>query len=144
MAVGHHGSGHTTQLTYAASWVYLTELYEKIGFFNREFKLPTWFDEGLAMQVDYRSYYSIDSLRIKSDNFKRLLDVTKLKSYSHFGNGKREDVVLNYSAAKYGVAKWYTHKKLKAFVPEINNGHDVINSLKKLKVTACKPLPHAR
>ena len=39
-----------------------TVLYRKIGWYKLHFKIPTWFDEGLAMQVDDRDYYSIDSL----------------------------------------------------------------------------------
>jgi hypothetical protein len=37
-------------------------LYKKIGWYNLYFKIPAWFDEGLAMQVDDRDYYSIDTL----------------------------------------------------------------------------------
>jgi len=66
-----------------------TELYERIGFYNREFKIPTWFDEGLAMQVDDRNYYSIDSLKVKSNNFENLPNVTKMKTYAQFGSGTR-------------------------------------------------------
>lgn len=99
-----------------------TELYERIGFFNREFKIPTWFDEGLAMQVDHRDYYSIDTLRVKSNNFKELPDVKKMNSYAQFGNGTRKEVMLNYSTAKYEVSKWYTPEKLKNFVDKINSG----------------------
>lgn len=105
-----------------------TELYERIGFYNREFKIPTWFDEGLAMQVDYRNYYSIDSLKKKSNNFENLPDVKKMNSYSQFGIGKREEVMLNYSTAKYEVGKWYTPEKLKTFVRKINKGNDFKNS----------------
>lgn len=105
-----------------------TELYERIGFYNREFKIPTWFDEGLAMQVDYRAYYSIDTLKVKSDNFKQLPDVSKMNSYAQFGSGTREEVMINYSTAKYEVEKWYTPKKLETFIQEINSGNSFENS----------------
>lgn len=101
-----------------------TELYERIGFYNREFKIPTWFDEGLAMQVDHRSYYSIDSLKVKSDGFENLPDVTKMKSYAQFGKGTRAAIMLNYSTAKYEVEKWYTPEKLETFIQKINDGAD--------------------
>lgn len=46
-----------------------TELFERIGPMNRALDIPVWFDEGLAMQVDHRSYYSIDTLKVLSGNF---------------------------------------------------------------------------
>lgn len=38
-----------------------TKLNEKIGFFNKTHKIPSWFDEGLAMKLDFRSSFSTDS-----------------------------------------------------------------------------------
>lgn len=101
-----------------------TELFERIGFWNREFKIPTWFDEGLAMQVDYRNYYSIDTLQKQSDNFKNLPDVMQMNSFIEFGNGTHEEIKLNYSTAKYEISKWYTPQKLNSFIEKINNGKD--------------------
>ena len=105
-----------------------TELYARIGFYNREFKIPTWFDEGLAMQIDHRSYYSIDALKVKSNGFKNLPNVKEMNSFAQFGRGTKEEVMLNYSTAKYEVAKWYTPKKLKTFIQKINEGNNFENS----------------
>src|SRR5215218_3113894 len=55
------------------------EFYQRIGFYNWSFKIPRWFDEGLAMQNDKRNYYSEDTLKFKSNNYKNLPDVKKLK-----------------------------------------------------------------
>lgn len=101
-----------------------TELYERIGFLNRSFKIPTWFDEGLAMQVDYRSYYSLDTLKVKSDNFQNLPQVIKMNSYAQFGSGTRKEVMLNYMTAKYEVWKWYSPQNLTSFTNAINDGFD--------------------
>lgn len=101
-----------------------TELYARIGFFKREFEIPTWFDEGLAMQVDHRTYYSIDSLKSKSDNFKNLRDVTQMKSHAQFSSGSRATVMLNYSTAKYEVHQWYTPENLATFIKSINDGQN--------------------
>lgn len=98
------------------------ELAKRIGFLDREMKIPTWFDEGLAMQVDRRPYYSIDSLKEKSNNFQELVDVKQLKTGSQFGGGTREDVMLNYLTAKYELSKWYSKEKLEKFISNINNG----------------------
>ena len=99
-----------------------TELFERVGIFNRATKIPAWFDEGLAMQVDHRSYYSIDTLRELTNNFQTLPDVTIHNDYQTFGSGSREVVMMNYRAAKYEVQQWYTPEKLEAFISQLNAG----------------------
>jgi hypothetical protein len=99
------------------------ELYERIGFYNRTFKIPTWCDEGLAMQNDYRNYYSEDSLKIKSDNYKNIPNVKKLITGKQFNEGaSNEKIMLNYMAAKHEIKNWYTKEKLDKFIKAINTG----------------------
>lgn len=99
------------------------ELYERIGFYNWSFKIPRWFDEGLAMQNDYRNYYSEDTLKFKSNNFKNLPDVRKLKSGKQFNEeGSLEQIMLNFMTAKYEVKNWYTKEKLDKLIKDINSG----------------------
>ncbi len=77
------------------------EFYERIGFYNWSFKIPRWFDEGLAMQNDNRNYYSEDTLKLKSNNYKNLPDVKKLKSGKQFNEeGSHEQIMLNYHDCK--------------------------------------------
>lgn len=38
------------------------ELAQRVGFVRRELSVPTWFDEGLAMQVDHREAYNFEAL----------------------------------------------------------------------------------
>ncbi|MFK7775037.1 MAG: hypothetical protein AB8F94_23050 [Saprospiraceae bacterium] len=99
-----------------------TELYSRIGFFNHLTNIPVWFSEGLAMQVDDRSYYSTDSLEVKSNHFQNLPEVKKMVSFNQFGFGSREEVQLNYATAKYEVGKWFSKEKIKIFVKKINAG----------------------
>lgn len=98
------------------------ELFERIGIINRSFKIPVWFDEGLAMQVDHRAYYSIDTLKALSNNFQQLPDVKQMSDYASFGGGSREEVMMNYRTAKYEVAKWYSPEKLESFIVKLNDG----------------------
>lgn len=108
-----------------------TELFNRIGFFNRVRKIPIWFDEGLAMQVDLRDYYSVDSLKAKSDGFKNLPKIEKMTSYKQFGSGTNKEVMLNYSTAKYVVNNWHSNKKLIQFINGINNGKSFDEAYKK-------------
>jgi hypothetical protein len=98
------------------------ELYERIGFYAQEFKIPTWFSEGLAMQCDDRDGYSEDTLRAKSVDFKNLPDVKPLKSAGDFFAGTTEEVKMHFMTAKHVVKKWYTPEKLKAFTDGITAG----------------------
>lgn len=99
-----------------------TELYNRIGFFNRLRKIPTWFDEGLAMQLDTRPGYSEDSLWASTAGFNQMPDVTQLITAGQFGGGTSDEVYLNYATAKYEVGKWYTPAKLDLFIEAINQG----------------------
>ena len=99
------------------------EFYERIGFYNWSFKIPRWFDEGLAMQNDNRKYYSEDTLKVKSNNYENLPDVKKLKSGKQFNEeGSLEQIVLNYMTARHVVKNWYTKEKLDKFIRDINSG----------------------
>lgn len=99
-----------------------TELFNRIGFFNRLRKIPTWFDEGLAMQVDLRDYYSTDTLAAKTNDLVNLPDVTRLNAPNQFFIGTKKEVMLNYMTARYTVGEWYTDKKLEYFIKKINQG----------------------
>jgi hypothetical protein len=51
------------------------EIVERLGYLNRQLKLPVWLDEGIAMQVDYRQKYDINLSSISQqeiDNVKSL------------------------------------------------------------------------
>jgi hypothetical protein len=99
------------------------EFYHRIGFYNWSFKIPRWFDEGLAMQNDKRNYYSDDSLKFKSNNYENMPNVKKLKSGRQFNEeGSPEQIMLNFMTAKHEVKNWYTKKKLDRFIIDINSG----------------------
>ena len=98
------------------------ELYQRIGFFNNLFKIPVWYKEGLAMQVDDRPDFSEDSLMVYSNNFTSLPDLRKLNTEGLFLSGTRSQVVLNYATARYEVSHWYTKEKMQQFIAAINKG----------------------
>ena len=98
------------------------EFYERIGFYKFNYKIPSWFKHGLAMQNDYRDYYSEDTLKAKSNNFKNMPDIKSCKTDVQFYNGSREQVMLNYMTAKHVVKNWYTKLKLEKLINELNSG----------------------
>ena len=98
------------------------EFYERIGFYKFNYQIPSWFKHGLAMQNDYRNYYSDDTLKAKSDNFKNLPDIKRFKSDKQFYAGSREQIMLNYMTAKHEIKKWYTKERLDKFIKDLNSG----------------------
>jgi hypothetical protein len=108
-----------------------TEFYERIGFYNWSFKIPKWFDEGLAMQNDYRDYYSEDTLKVRSGNYINLPGVKNFKKDNQFNDGSREQIMLNYMEAKHVVKHWYSKKKLQKLIVDLNSGKGFRESFKE-------------
>ncbi len=99
------------------------EFYNRIGFYKYTFRIPKWFGEGLAMQNDYRNYYSEDTLKRRTHNFKNLPDVKKLITGNQFNEGGTKKIMLNFMASKYEVKIWYTKEKLSRLIGHINSGN---------------------
>jgi hypothetical protein len=77
------------------------EIASRVGYWQRFTQLPTWFDEGLAMQVDFRARYN---LRNKTDA--GYSDVRKLWSAREFFVPDDDLLTNNYAFAKAEVALW--------------------------------------
>jgi hypothetical protein len=82
------------------------EIFERIGTWVRMTQLPTWFDEGLAMQVDTRSNY--DSAHLSENDL--TFDVTQLSSPSAFFAESDAELTRNYRLAKLRVFKRFQSK----------------------------------
>lgn len=77
------------------------EIHYRVGYLKRFLELPTWFDEGVAMQVDYRPRYSLSPQDAQKTTF-----VRDLATYSTFFKGDDEALTRNYASAKHEVASW--------------------------------------
>lgn len=69
-------------------------LHEKLGWYRHYFKIPTWFDEGLAMQVDYREGFDVEQFQ-KVDE--KRVEITTLKDTEFY---RQEEAYYYYLAAK--------------------------------------------
>ena len=90
------------------------ELHRRVGYFKRWLQLPAWFDEGVAMQVDYRSRYALAEQDAAGADA-----VQKLNTFSAFRSGDGKTVVANYARAKYVVAAWLRRVGVKSFYPRL-------------------------
>ena len=106
------------------------ELYARVGFYIWTFKIPDWFKHGLAMQNDYRNYYSVDTLKARTDHFKTMPDITRFKTSAQFYSGTTEQVMIRYMTAKYFIGNWYSKEKLDRLILDLNSGKYFDNSFK--------------
>jgi hypothetical protein len=108
-----------------------TILYNYIGWYKAIYKIPTWFEEGLAMQVDDREKYSIDNLQIKINNGFVLPDVSTIATGAQFYSGSDDATTLHYVTAKYIVQEWLQTHSLKKFIEAIKRGVAFKNAFEK-------------
>jgi hypothetical protein len=90
------------------------ELFSRIGWYNSEFHKPAWFDEGLAMQLDYRyarrgrsRYFGfmVDWER-RIGKGGKAYDLDSLKGREAFTSGDFRQTELAYVTAGMEVSRW--------------------------------------
>ena len=97
------------------------EAHYRVGHWRRLTQIPTWFDEGLAMQVDYRERYvwSPQSGAVDSGSVKRWT------SRAQFFSGNDAELTRHYAMAKEEVRLWLQklgHSNLYDFLERIRLG----------------------
>ena len=81
------------------------ELARRVGHWHRNFDVPAWFDEGVAMQVDLRARYNWSNQQGKSNDSGY---VRQFNSQRQFNDADDKQLTRNYAAAKAEVAQWLT------------------------------------
>ena len=87
--------------------------------------IPTWFDEGLATQNDYREQYGLDAWIEQTDNGKNTVPLEDMDTGSEFYADPVEDRRFRYLNAKHEVGVWmdtYQQKGLLELFDKLNNG----------------------
>ncbi len=100
------------------------EVVQRVGYLKRQTDIPTWFDEGVAMQVDYRSKY--DSIAaIDQAEFLRL---TSLDTPDKFWSQDKHQNVQNYRTAKLAVAEMLkqSDENLYSILADIRSGEKAV------------------
>jgi hypothetical protein len=68
--------------------------------------VPVWFNEGVAMQLDFRPRYSLAE---KPGHAPDTSAVRELKLAHQFNHGNGEQVAQHYAFAKAEIARWLSH-----------------------------------
>jgi hypothetical protein len=77
------------------------EIAAQVGYWNRLVQLPVWFDEGLAMQVDFRKKYFLRDGAGAGTRY-----VKTRWSVREFFVPDKDLLIKNYASAKAEVASW--------------------------------------
>ena len=103
------------------------EIHHRVGHWHRLTQIPTWFDEGLAMQVDHRERYSwppqsgaVDSGLVK-----------QWTSRAQFFSGNDAELTRHYAMAREEVRLWLQklgHSNLYGFLERIRLGDGFVET----------------
>ena len=102
------------------------ELHERLS--GRALRrLPTWFDEGIALQNDCREQYGPEAWKEQTDNGKNVVAHQDMDTAAEFYSGTQEDRRFRYLNAKHDVAEWLeTHgsQGLMELIDRLNGKED--------------------
>ena len=90
-------------------------------------KLPTWFDEGIALQNDYREQYGFDAWVERTDNGSHTVALENMDEASEFYAGTVEERRFRYLNAKHELDVWMTahgQHGLLELLDRLNGGED--------------------
>ena len=90
-------------------------------------KLPTWFDEGIATQNDYREQYGPAAWTEQTDSGKNALAPEEMDTPAEFYAGTAEDRRFRYLNAKHIVGEWmdaHGSDGLLKLMEQLNSGTD--------------------
>lgn len=97
------------------------ELVDRLGFWTWMTRLPVWFDEGVALQLDWRpgsvgDCAALDALRVRQ--------VRALVRPWQFWDGGRDQVVANYRAARCAAAQVLARQPARSLYASIDRLRD--------------------
>jgi|GEM_PF-1174689 len=107
--------------------------WSELGYFDQR-KIPTWFDEGLSMQLDFRPFLK-DSILEKSyvTNYETLKSIA---SPEQFYKGGWPLMKKNYIIARIEVKQFLSScgiEGIRQLIENLNKGDDFISSYQKIK-----------
>ena len=110
------------------------ELSKRLGWLTMEWKIPTWFNEGLALMVDYR--FTNPDTQFRHEDYRKewyrktgfganKVELREISSVNGFFNGESEDIYLAYLTSGMEVSRWLQRvgqKGLMQFINQVNDG----------------------
>jgi len=107
-----------------------SEIFEHAGYWVRSVHIPVWFDEGVAMQVDYRKKYDLPVAKEKSS----ILD--SLRYSWQFFKGDDVELTNHYAVAKTEVRSWLSrvgNGSVQSLLEKVKSGADFDEAYRKMR-----------
>jgi hypothetical protein len=82
------------------------EFVARVGYWRVQLCVPTWFDEGLAVQLDQRPLYTERAFVQRRQAGLRLVPLSQLAARASFFAGSKEDVRQHYAHARLAIERW--------------------------------------
>jgi hypothetical protein len=105
-------------------------IFAHAGYWARTVDIPVWFDEGVAMQVDYRKKYDLPVTQEKSPALDGL-------RYSwQFFNGDDSELTHHYAVSKAEVQRWLIKAgdgSVQSLLKEVKSGADFDETYRKMR-----------
>ena len=114
-----NGDGQNVDVL-AHEWAH-AEFAHRVGVISRTYRVPAWFDEGLAMQVDWRDSYAdqaLGEMLEETGGVPALNDITTLSDFVQPGVVGR----LNYAFSRCVVAEMLKHQPLDSLLAQSVGG----------------------
>lgn len=105
------------------------EFCSRTGYFKNK-NIPVWFDEGLAMQVDYREEYSEDKFNKLKDTAGMKINLKDIAAPEKFYSG---NYYYHFVLARHAVSEWLYKVKVtgfEEFIKRIKNDEDFYSIVK--------------
>ena len=114
----------TASVDVAAHELVHAEVVNRVGYFKRQLYIPTWFDEGVGMQVEYRPKY-VSTTTIDQSEFERLIS---LSTPGKFWSRDKHQNIENYRTAKLAVSEIFKNSDegLYAILAKIQSGEESV------------------
>jgi uncharacterized protein YecE (DUF72 family) len=99
-------TGLTTDIiSHELTHVALFDRIPHLKWYIMTYRIPVWFDEGIAMQVDYRESYSTEKYLKHTDNGTKAPTLASMASIADF---YQHDTLswYKYATSKHEVARW--------------------------------------
>ncbi|MCL1866983.1 MAG: hypothetical protein FWF82_06205 [Oscillospiraceae bacterium] len=68
--------------------------------------IPPWFDEGVALQNDYREKYNNEAWEEVTDNGENVAELSEMDTLQKFYSGSEEERRYRYIVSKHEVSRW--------------------------------------
>jgi hypothetical protein len=95
------------------------ELLHRLGWWKRVWEIPTWFDEGLAMMLDYRFASPDDEWVMLTQEGVYAPPLDRIETGKSFFKDPSK-VYINYLTARHEVAIWHRHVQQEGLLRLIN------------------------